>query len=84
MNITGIVVNASPGCADAVRHALGAISGVEIHAVTPEGRMVVTVQRRDDHDAQAAFDAITRVDGILSTALVYHHDEPLDDEDTNS
>ena len=80
MNITGIVVNASPGCAEAVRHALTGIGGVEVHAVTPEGRMVVTVERLDDRAAKDAFDAIGRVEGILSTALIYHHDEPLDEE----
>ncbi|MFO1376610.1 MAG: chaperone NapD [Steroidobacteraceae bacterium] len=80
MNITGIVVNASPGCADAVRHALTGIVGVEVHAVTPEGRMVVTVERPDDREVKEAFDAIGRVDGVLSTALIYHHDEPLDEE----
>jgi len=80
MNITGIVVNASPGCAGAVRDALTGIGGVEVHAVTPEGRMVVTVERLDDRAAKEAFDAIGRVEGILSTALIYHHDEPLDEE----
>lgn len=80
MNITGIVVNASPGCAEAVEHALAGIGGVEVHAVTPEGRMVVTVERRDDREVKEAFDAIGRVGGVLSTALIYHHDEPLDEE----
>jgi len=53
---------------------------VEVHAVTPEGRMVVTVERPDDREVKEAFDAIGRVDGVLSTALIYHHDEPLDEE----
>lgn len=80
MNITGIVINASPGCADTVCRALAAIGGVEVHAVTPEGRMVVTVERRDDPEVRQALEAIARIQGILSTALVYHHDELLTEE----
>jgi nitrate reductase NapD len=82
MNITGIVVYASPERSGAVRDALVHMTGVEVHAITPEGRMVVTVEQPDDGTATRTLDAIARVDGVLSTALVYHHDEPLDD-DTN-
>ena len=83
MNITGIVVYAKPErCAD-VRASLAALDGVEIHAVSPEGRMVVTVERDDDRAATETLDAVAKADGVLSTALVYHHDEALDDESTN-
>ncbi|MBE0594035.1 MAG: chaperone NapD [Gemmatimonadales bacterium] len=80
MNITGLVVYASSERSDSVRSALEAIAGVEVHAVTPEGRMVVTVERSDDGAATEALEAVARVDGVLSTALVYHHDEMLNDE----
>ncbi|MCL4183967.1 MAG: chaperone NapD [Burkholderiaceae bacterium] len=80
MNITGIVVYASAARSETVRSALARIAGVEVHAVSPEGRMVVTVEQSDDAAATGALEAIARVDGVLSTALVYHHDEPLNDE----
>lgn len=83
MNITGIVVYAKPDRCSAVRDALLAIGGVEVHAVGPEGRMVVTVERPDDGGATEALDAIARTEGVLSTALVYHHDEALNEESTN-
>lgn len=83
MNITGIVVYAKPErCAD-VRARLDALDGVQVHAVSPEGRMVVTVERDDDRAATETLDAVAKADGVLSTALVYHHDEALDDESTN-
>ena len=83
VNITGIVVYSKPDRCGAVREALLAIGGVEVHAISPEGRMVVTVERANDGAATDALDAIARTEGVLSTALVYHHDEPLNEESTN-
>jgi nitrate reductase NapD len=39
--------------------------------------MVVTVERASDGEMTAAFDDINRLPGVLSAALVYHHDEEL-------
>ena len=41
--------------------------------------MVVTVERPTDGEMTGAFDAIHRLPGVLSAALVYHHDEPVDE-----
>ncbi len=83
VNITGIVVYAKPDRCGAVREALLAIGGVEVHAISPEGRMVVTVERANDGAATDALDAIAATEGVLSTALVYHHDETLTEESTS-
>ena len=45
--------------------------------------MVVTVERANDGAATDALDAIARTEGVLSTALVYHHDETLTEESTS-
>lgn len=79
MNITGILVSAQPGQTETLRVQLAAMAGVEVHAVTPEGRMVVTVERPTDAEMTGAFDAINRLPGVLAAALVYHHDEPVDE-----
>ena len=79
MNITGILVSAHPGQTETLREQLTAMTGVEVHAVTPEGHMVVTVERPTDGEMTGAFDAIHRLPGVLSAALVYHHDEPVDE-----
>jgi nitrate reductase NapD len=77
VNITGILVSAQPRQTERLREQLAAMAGVEVHAVSPEGRMVVTVERPTDAEMTAAFDAINRLPGLLSAALVYHHDEDL-------
>lgn len=80
MNITGIVVHAHPGRSlENIRRALGEIPGVEVHTLTPEGRMVVTVEQDGDQEARAAMETIARTEGVLSLALVYHHDEEVTD-----
>lgn len=80
VNIAGILVAALPGQIESLRVRLAALAGVEVHAVSPEGRMVVTVERAADRDMTAAFDDISRLPGVLSAALVYHHDEALVDD----
>jgi len=80
VNITGIVVYADPSRLEAVRAAIQAIDGAEVHAAADDGRMVVTVERADDGAAMQALEAVARADGVLSTALVYHHDEALNEE----
>lgn len=75
-NICGVLVAAKPGMADKVEAALAAMPGVEVHHVTPDGRMIVTVE---DSDAGWAGQAITRfheIEGVMSVALAYHHSEP--------
>ena len=79
MNITGILVSAHPGQTETLREQLAAMAGVEVHAVTSEGHMVVTVERPTDGEMTGAFDAIHRLPGVLSAALVYHHDESVDE-----
>ena len=76
MNISGIVVHASPDKIDTVRTQLEQIPGVEVHAASAEGKMVVTIEKPGDRETADIFEEISRNPGILSTAMVYHHFEP--------
>jgi nitrate reductase NapD len=80
VNISGLIVYARPAqCLEALRARLAALPGVEVHATTAEGRMVVTVERPTDGEMTEAFERIGALDGVAATALVYHHDEPIDE-----
>ena len=73
MNITGVIVRAWPEHLAAVQAQLLTQPGVEIHAVTEDGRLVVTVE--DDNDGVLA-DRIMNfnaMQGVLSAAMIYHH-----------
>lgn len=76
MNISGIVVHASPDNIDTIRTQLEQIPGVEVHAASAEGKMVVTIEKPGDRETTDIFEEISRIPGILSTAMVYHHFEP--------
>jgi nitrate reductase NapD len=80
MNISGIVVHASPDKIETVRAQLEKIPGVEVHAASAEGKMVVTIEKPSDREITEIFDEIGKTSGVLSTAMVYHHFEPDTEE----
>lgn len=73
MNITGILVHSRPDQAEAVRGRLETMPGVEVHAVTPEGRLVVTIEKADDREMAEILEGFAQIPQIISTVLVYHH-----------
>lgn len=75
MHISGILVHAKPGEAAHVGSALAALDGIDVHAVTPDGRLVVTIELDDDAALPDTFSAISALPGVLSAALVYSHTE---------
>lgn len=77
MNISGIVVYASPDSVDALRSRLEEMPGVEVHAAGADGKIVVTVEQVDGQGSAAeVFGRIAGIRGVLSTALAYHHSDP--------
>ena len=72
MNISGVVVRINPSYVESVRLQLIAIPGVEIHASTDDGRMVVTIEN-DDAGTMDTMNSFHNIKGIVSTSLIYHH-----------
>jgi len=81
MNICGVLVHATPGRADAVADALNALANADVHQVTADNRLIVTVEEADDKAAGDTILAMHRIPGVLSAALVYHHFEPDQEPD---
>jgi nitrate reductase NapD len=92
MDISSAVVSAMPCSREEVRSQLEALPGVEIHAETPDGRFIVTVE---DTPGSSAADTVMRLHsmrGVLAAAMVYQYsdeglpeqggDAPLKSEDT--
>lgn len=75
MNISSVIVHARPADLPAVRGTLEHIPGVEIHAATDDGRLVVTIEADGDGETAGTFDRINLTDGVLSVAMVYHQFE---------
>ena len=56
MSITGLVIHAAPQNTASVQAAIEALDGTEVHKVTDDGRMVVTVDNPDDGKAAQVFE----------------------------
>lgn len=75
MNISSAIVHARPGAAAVVQAGLATLAGVEVHGVSPEGKMVVTIESEDDASNVAIYERIGQLDGVMSAAMVYHQTE---------
>jgi nitrate reductase NapD len=70
-NICGVMVHARPDCRNQVEQALVRRPGVEVHANTEEGRLVVTVEDEDRRVVADTISSFHDIDGVLSAAMIY-------------
>jgi len=75
MNIAGVVVFANPNSGSELQTKLKTLPGVEVHAVSKEGKMVVTIENEYESELADTVLDIQRIEGVLSASLVYHHNE---------
>jgi nitrate reductase NapD len=75
VNISSAIVHARPGHAEAVQRELASLAGVEIHAVSDAGKLIVTIESPGDGETADIFEAISRMDHVMSTSMVYHQTE---------
>lgn len=80
MNISSAIVHARSGLADTLKTQLSALRGVEIHAVSNEGKIVVTLEAESDAGTVDLFERIRQLDGVMSAAMVYHQFDPDEPE----
>ncbi|MDO8786889.1 MAG: chaperone NapD [Sulfuritalea sp.] len=75
MNISSAVIHARPGEVAVVQAGLAMLAGVEVHAISPEGKLIVTIETEDDASAVVLYERIGQLDGVMSAAMVYHQTE---------
>ncbi len=75
MSICSLVVQTKPESIGSVTECLGEMEGVEIHATSDEGKLVVTVDHPDRQVCSNNIMALQNVTGVLSASLVYEHFE---------
>jgi periplasmic nitrate reductase NapD len=80
MNISSAIVHAGPGQLPVVQAGL---AGLEVHAVSPEGKLIVTIESTDDGSNVAIYEEIGRLQGVMSTAMVYHQIESEPDREVS-
>ncbi|MBI5462286.1 MAG: chaperone NapD [Gammaproteobacteria bacterium] len=72
MNISGVIVHARPEQLAAVQQRLAEIAGVEVHAATEDGKLIVTVEEESDRILADTVLGLRDVPGVLSASMVYH------------
>lgn len=76
MNISSLIVDARPSALAAVQREFSAWPGIDVHAATPEGKLIVTVETDNDTQTTDTFTRIQSMEGVLSVSMVYHQFEP--------
>lgn len=75
MNISSLIVDVRPERLAGVQRVLLDWPGIEIHAATPQGKLIVTLETDADGSSAEAFARIAAVEGVMSVAMVYHQVE---------
>jgi len=75
LHISGVLVHARAESLNSVRTQLESVPGVEVHAVTPEGRLVTVVEKSNDGELADTFLDMQNTAGVLSASLVYHYSD---------
>jgi nitrate reductase NapD len=86
MNISSAILHIAPARLGEAREALLALSGLEIHAETPEGKMIVVLEDDDLESAANKYVALHGVPGVASVAMVYQYsdDESVETEEVQA
>ena len=82
MNISSIVVQARPERLADVRVRLAALPGVEIHAESPQGMLVITLEETSEASTTGAADrfvALHQIPGVLSAAMIYQFSDEINE-----
>jgi nitrate reductase NapD len=78
LHITSLVVHSTPKRVQGVADLIAALPGARVHAVSPAGKLVVTLEAGTGDEILSQVNGIQRTDGVLSAALVYQCADSLD------
>jgi periplasmic nitrate reductase NapD len=78
LHITSLVVHSTPKRAQGVSALIAALPGARVHAVSPAGKLVVTLEAGTADEILSQVNGIQRTDGVLSAALVYQCADSLE------
>ena len=71
LHITSLVVHSTPKRVASVSASIASIPGAVIHATSPAGKLVVTLEASTAEEMISKVVGIQRADGVLSAAMVY-------------
>ena len=74
VELASVIVHALPGRREGLRERLVELPGVEVHAETPDGRFIVTVESTPGATAGDTLLELHRLEGVLAASLVSHYE----------
>ncbi|GEM_PF-1091762 len=81
LNISSAIVYAKSEHEPALRTQLLQVTGVEVHASTDDGKMIITIESESDRTAVNTYEAIERMEGVLSVAMIFQQTESHPDQE---
>jgi periplasmic nitrate reductase NapD len=78
LHITSLVVHSTPKRVQGVSDLIAAMPGAIVHAASPAGKLVVTLEAGTADEILSRVNSIQRTDGVLSAALVYQCADSLE------
>lgn len=76
MHISSHVVHVDPSVLSATRVAIDALPGLESHAASDDGRVIVTIEADSEGASMALVGQMSELPGVLAVAMVFHQYEP--------
>ncbi|MBT1443801.1 chaperone NapD [Shewanella sp. JM162201] len=74
-HVTSLVVHAAPSQANAIGATIAALPGAEVHAINPQGKLVITLEGSSQRAILDNVETINALNGVLSSSLIYHQSE---------
>lgn len=75
MNISSVIVIPRPERVERVVEQLRALDGVDVAAVSPEGKIIVTIECKGDRETVQMYETISLMADVMSASMVYHQRE---------
>jgi len=75
MNISSAILHVAPLRLEEVCAALRDMPGIEIHAQSPEGKVVVTIEENHTNKSADSYVALHAIKGVMSVAMVYQYSD---------
>lgn len=64
-----------------MRTHLSSLTGVEVHAASEDGKIIISLESESERSAVDQYEAIGRHEGILNVAMVYQQTESHPDQE---
>lgn len=74
-------MHARPGSAEAVKLRLAEVEGVEVHAASDEGKIIITIEAENDDGMVGTFERVSKLDDVMSASMVFHQIESDPDKE---